>query len=159
MTSALTEPRWTHVAIPASDIDRSVEFYTSLTPLVVVDTWRDDTGTSIWLSNEKQVETPMVLVLVQLADQLMGDFDQVPGRPHPTLSPFAHIGIELPSREAVDEIAERARAMGCLHWEPRQMPKHIGYICACKDPDGNVVEFSYDQKVYESVRRLWGSRE
>ena len=32
----LTQPRWTHVAIPVSDLDRSIDFYTKLTPLVVV---------------------------------------------------------------------------------------------------------------------------
>jgi len=25
------------------------------------------------------------------------------------------------------------------------MPKQIGYVCFVKDPDGNTVEFSYDQ--------------
>jgi hypothetical protein len=24
------------------------------------------------------------------------------------------------------------------------------------DPDGNVIEFSYDQKVYSTIRELWG---
>ena len=74
-----------------------------------------------------------------------------------TLGPFAHIGVELPNKEDVDAIAERARDLGALHWEPRQMPAHIGYICAAKDPDGNVIEFSWNQKVYATIRDLWGS--
>jgi hypothetical protein len=36
------------------------------------------------------------------------------------------------------------------------MAPHIGYICSARDPDGNVVEFSYDQKVYATIRDLWG---
>jgi hypothetical protein len=33
--------------------------------------------------------------------------------------------------------------------------EHIGYICAARDPDGNVIEFSYGQKVFTAVRQLW----
>jgi hypothetical protein len=36
------------------------------------------------------------------------------------------------------------------------MPAPIGYICAATDPDGNVVEFSYDQGVYSAARATWG---
>jgi hypothetical protein len=28
-----------------------------------------------------------------------------------------------------------------------------------KDLDGNTIEFSYDQGVYETVREVWGSAE
>jgi predicted lactoylglutathione lyase len=72
------------------------------------------------------------------------------------MAPFAHIGIELTSREDVDEVADRGRAEGCLMWEPRQMPPPIGYICALTDPDGNVVEFSFDQGVYAKAQEVWG---
>ena len=37
------------------------------------------------------------------------------------------------------------------------MPKQIGYVCFVKDPDGNTVEFSYDQGVYEKAREVWGT--
>ena len=32
----LSQARWTHVALPVSNLERSLEFYTTLTPLVVV---------------------------------------------------------------------------------------------------------------------------
>ena len=32
----------------------------------------------------------------------------------------------------------------------------IGDICVLRDPDGNMVEFSYDQGVDEEVREVWG---
>ena len=145
----LREPRLTHVALPCSDLDRTIEFYTSLTPLVVVARNEDDAGRSAWLSNEGQAKDPFVLVVVEL----VGD---EPRRPLPTLTPFAHIGIELPERADVDAIAARAREQGCLHWEPMQLAEHVGYICAVTDPDGNIVEFSHDQKVFATVRALWG---
>jgi|TARA_R110002110_G_scaffold87802_1_gene228525 lactoylglutathione lyase len=35
------------------------------------------------------------------------------------------------------------------------MPNPIGYICMLKYPDGNLVEFSFDQAVYEKGREVW----
>ncbi|MFI2666478.1 VOC family protein [Micromonospora carbonacea] len=137
------------MALPTGDLDKAIEFYTTLTPLVVVERFADADGESVWLSNDKQVETPFVLVLVS--------FNKDKGGQLGLLHPFAHIGIEVPERSDVDEIAARARDLGCLHWEPRQMPPPVGYICALKDPDGNVIEISHDQQVFDTVRRLWGN--
>ncbi|MER7270410.1 VOC family protein [Micromonospora carbonacea] len=137
------------MALPTGDLDKAIEFYTTLTPLVVVERFADADGESVWLSNDKQVETPFVLVLVS--------FNKDKGGQLGLLHPFAHIGIEVPQRSDVDEIAGRARDLGCLHWEPRQMPPPVGYICALKDPDGNVIEISHDQQVFDTVRRLWGN--
>ena len=145
---ALTRPRWTHVAIPSSDLERSIEFYTQLAPLVVVHRREDELSQVAWLSNDGQVEDPFVLVVV------MTNADR--GTPQPVLTPFAHLGIELPSREEVDAIAARGRELGCLDWEPADLPDPIGYLCSLRDPDGNIVEFSHNQGVYSTVRELWG---
>ena len=73
------------------------------------------------------------------------------------LTPFGHLGIEVPDRADVDAMADRARAMGALHWEPRDVKgAQVGYVCAFKDPDGNVVEISHNQHVLASVHKLWG---
>ena len=148
MTTGLTRARWTHIALPTGDLGKAIEFYTTLTPLVVVERFQDEDGESAWLSNEGQVETPFVLVLVSFNKDKGGELG--------LLHPFAHIGIEVPERADVDALAERAREMGRLHWEPRDMPGPVGYICALKDPDGNVIEISHNQKVFETVRKLWG---
>jgi catechol 2,3-dioxygenase-like lactoylglutathione lyase family enzyme len=148
MGTALTQARWTHVALPTGDLDKAIEFYTTLTPLVVVERFQDAVGESAWLSNDKQVQTPFVLVLVS--------FNEDKGGRLGLLAPFAHLGIEVPRREDVDALADRARELGCLHWEPRDMPDPVGYICALTDPDGNVIEISHDQKVFETVRERWG---
>jgi hypothetical protein len=42
-------------------------------------------------------------------------------------------------------MAEKARVAGYLVWEPRQEPYPVGYYCGVRDPDGNMVEFSYGQ--------------
>lgn len=148
MPTKLTEARWTHIALPSCDLDAAIEFYTTMTPLVVVATHADDAGRNAWLSNDKQVETPFVLVLVEFAKDK--------GKQQPQLSPFAHLGMEVPNRADVDAIAEKARERGCLHWEPQDVPPPVGYICAIKDPDGNVVEISHNQQVFEEVRSRWG---
>ena len=149
MSDRLTEFRWTHVALPCGNLDASIDFYTSMTPLVVVERFSDDDGESAWLSNDMQAETPFVLVLVS--------FNKDKGGQLGLLHPFAHLGMEVPERGDVDAIADRARAAGVLHWEPTQMPGPVGYICALKDPDGNVIEISHDQKVFELVRAKWGN--
>ena len=41
---------------------------------------------------------------------------------------------------------------------PTEMPPPIGYICMLRDPDGNIVEFSYDQGVYAKAKEVWGAR-
>ena len=153
----LTQPRWTHVAIPVSNLERAIEFYTTLTPLVVVARNEDENGRGAWLSNDKQVEDPFVLVIAEFIPEVAARFGREPGVPQATLAPFAHIGIELPNKEDVDAMADRAREMGVLMWEPTQMAAHIGYICAAKDPDGNVIEFSWNQKVFSTIRELWGN--
>ncbi|MGY6502124.1 MAG: VOC family protein [Acidimicrobiales bacterium] len=145
----LARPRWTHIALPSSDIDASVDWYTRYTPLAVLDRREDADGKNAWLSHEGQIDNPFVLVLVM--------FYKDQGVKQPQLAPFAHIGIEVPQRSDVDDIAERAREEGCLVWEPRDMPPPIGYICALSDPDGNVIEISHDQGVYAKVHEVWGS--
>ena len=141
-------PRWTHIALPSGDLDASIAWYTSFTPLVLLDRREDDDGQSAWLCHDKQVENPFILVLVM--------FWKDKGRPAPIMAPFAHIGIEVPTRRDVEEIADRARAAGCLTWEPTDMPAPIGYICAISDPDGNVIEISHNQGVYAKVQEVWG---
>lgn len=149
MTATLTRPRWTHIALPSSDLDRSIAWYQRFTPLVLLHEHEDALGRSAWLSHEGQVDSPFVLVLVM--------FYAEAGHAKAIMAPFAHIGVEVPLRADVDEVAERARTEGCLAWEPRDMPAPVGYICALHDPDGNVIEISHDQGVYAAVQEKWGT--
>lgn len=144
----ITDPRWTHIALPCADLDQSLEWYQSYTPLTPVHRHeRPGIGMTAWLSNPGQVTTPFVLVLsMKLAER---------GQPKPLLQPFAHLGIELPARSMIDEIAVRARAAGCLAWEPQDLPAPVGYVCALRDPDGNLVEMSHGQEVFSTIRALW----
>jgi lactoylglutathione lyase len=146
--SGPTVPRWTHIALPAGDLEASILWYTEFTPLVLLDRREDPDGQSAWLGHERQIDNPFILVLVM--------FWKDRGKPAPVMTPFAHIGIEVPTRADVDAVADRARVAGCLVWEPGDLPDPIGYICAIADPDGNVIEISHNQGVYAKVQEVWG---
>ena len=64
---------------------------------------------------------------------------------------YSHFGFALDSRAAVDAMAAKAAASGCLVWPPRQEPYPVGYYCGVRDPDGNFVEFSYGQPLGPGV--------
>ena len=141
--------RWTHIALPCTDIDKTITWYEKYTPMRLLDRREDADGYGAWLGQPDMAEKPFILVLVSFfRDQQKG--------PQPIMAPFAHIGIELTSAEEVDAIAELGKAEGCLSWPPTQMPAPIGYICALTDPDGNVIEFSFDQGVYAKAQEVWG---
>jgi lactoylglutathione lyase len=146
--SQLTTPRWTHVALPSCDIDRSIAWYEKFTPLVLVERFQDPMGKSAWMGHAGQVEHPFVLVLVM--------FYKDQGRQQPQLAPFAHIGIEVPSEQELDSIAAQADRDGCLAMKPQRIPPPVGYVCMISDPDGNRIEISHNQQVYQKVQERWG---
>ena len=142
--------RWTHIALPCTDMDATIQWYQSFTPLQLLDRREDADGEGAWLGHPDQGDKPFILVLVSF----IRDHDK---GPQPIMAPFAHIGIEMPTKAMVDDVAARGKEAGCLSWPPQQMPDPIGYICALTDPDGNMIEFSYDQGVYEKAQEVWGS--
>ena len=144
--------RWTHVALRVADIDASIGWYTSHTPLELLSRREDTHGYGAWLGHSDQADRPFVLVLAQF----FPGHDPFAPAPIATLAPFNHLGIELPTRDDVDAMAARGEASGSLAMTATQMPDPIGYICMLTDPDGNLVEFSYDQGVYEKALEVWG---
>ena len=144
--------RWTHVALRVNDIDATIVWYTTHTPLTLLARREDEDGYGAWLGHDDSVESPFLLVVAQFLEGR----DPFGASPHTVLGPFAHLGIELSSREAIDEAAAAAEADGSLAMPPTQMPPPIGYICMVKDPDGNTIEFSYDQGIYATAREVWG---
>ncbi|HTX51433.1 MAG TPA: VOC family protein [Caulobacteraceae bacterium] len=143
---------WTHIALAVKDIDASIAWYERFTHLTLLARGEDKDGKNAWLGDASQPDSPFVLVLGQFYE----GHDPFAPAPHHPMGPFAHIGIELPTKQAVDDRAAAGKAAGCLAFGPLQMPKQIGYICFLKDPDGNTIEFSFDQGVYEKAREVWG---
>ncbi len=147
-----SEPRWTHVALRVGDIDASIDWYQRMTPLQLLDRRSDEYGHGAWLGQPDSPDKPFILVLAQFFPQT----DPYRGSPLETLAPFAHLGIELPERADVDEMARRGEADGSLAMAAMDLPPPVGYICMLRDPDGNLVEFSHDQGVYAKAREVWG---
>ncbi len=148
-----TRSTWSHIALHVRDIDKVVAWYEEFTHLSLLCRDEDEDGYAAWLADSTQIDNPFILVL----GQFNPGHDPFAPMEHPALGPFAHIGIEVPDKEMIDETAAKAKAAGCLILGPQQMPKRIGYICFLRDPEGNMVEFSYDQGVYEKVREVWGN--
>ncbi|MFT5351578.1 MAG: lactoylglutathione lyase [Planctomycetota bacterium] len=143
---------WTHLALHVNDIDKVIAWYEEFTHLSLLFKEEDEDGYGAWLGDKTQSKSPFILVLAQFFE----GHDPFAPIKHPTLGPFAHIGIEVPDKQGVDDIAAKAKEAGCLILGPQQMPKRIGYICFLRDPEGNMVEFSYDQGIYEKAREVWG---
>jgi lactoylglutathione lyase len=145
--------RWTHIALRVKDIDATIAWYTEFTPMELLDKRQDDWGFGAWLGMRDTAEHhPFVLVIAQFLEE-SDPFKDVPAA---VLAPFAHFGVELPEKDDVDKVAARGEAAGCLAMPPAMMPPPIGYICMLTDPDGNMVEFSWDQGVYVTARERWG---
>jgi catechol 2,3-dioxygenase-like lactoylglutathione lyase family enzyme len=148
-----TEPRWTHMALRVRDIDATIAWYTEFTPLELIDRREDEFGYGAWLGMPGATNNPFILVVAQF----FPDKDPFADSPIATLAPFAHFGMEFPNRDDIDEMAAKGEAAGCLGMPPTMMPPPIGYITMLNDPDGNTVEFSWDQGVYATLADKWGS--
>ncbi len=126
-------PSLTHIALHCEDLDASIAFYRDYCGLHISHDRADDHGRVVWMS-EPGKERQFVIVMIsggQVHPQADGD--------------FSHLGFAMESRAAVDAVVARAKNAGLLAWPPRDEPYPVGYYCGIRAPDGNVVEFSYDQ--------------
>ena len=126
-------PAFTHLALHVRDLEACVRFYQTYAHMRLTHDRVSNGKRIVWLA-EPGKETDFIVVLIPGG----------PGRDQNS-SDFSHLGFALESEEAVDAIADTARAAGILEWEPRQEPYPVGYYCGIRDPDGNFVEFSFGQ--------------
>lgn len=147
------KPRWTHIALRVKDIEATIAWYEEFTPMELLARNSDDDGWGAWIGMSDSGENPFILVVAQFKIEK----DPFQPAPNAVLGPFAHFGIEMTARSQVDEMASKADAAGCLAMPARQMPDPIGYICMVHDPDGNTIEFSFDQGVYAKAHEVWGT--
>jgi len=135
------------------DIETSIAWYLEMTPIELLARRTDQFGHGAWLGMSDSPDRPFILVLAQF----FPESDPYADATTATMSPFAHIGIELPERSDVDEIAARGRELGCLTMPATDLPPPVGYVCMLSDPDGNNVEYSHDQGVYAAAQEVWGA--
>lgn len=133
-------PSLTHIALHCEDLDACTAFYQDFCGMAVSHEREHDSDRVVWLA-EPGREAEFVIVL------LSGGM-----RHEQSANDFSHFGFALESREAVDAISVRARDQGRLTWEARQDPYPAGYHCGVADPNGNIVEFSFDQPLGPPAR-------
>jgi catechol 2,3-dioxygenase-like lactoylglutathione lyase family enzyme len=123
----------THIALHVRDLDACIAFYRDYCGLSLVHDRQDDSGRVVWLAEPERAEEFIIVLIPGGPGRDQGEGD------------FSHLGFALESREAVDAVAARAEADGRLDWAPREEPYPVGYYCGVRDPDGNMVEFSFGQ--------------
>jgi len=125
----------THIALQVRDIERSIAFYARYCGLRVVHDRVSDGARVVWLG---WGEDPPRFVIVLLQEPY-----EVNRQP-----PWQHIGMAVERREEVDAAYARAVADALTGlWPPVDAGPIVGYYCGVPDPDGNMVEFSYGQRI------------
>ena len=136
----------THVALPVTNLDTSLEFYAQYAAMQVVHRRTDaDSGTSVaWISD---LTRPFVLVLIETpsVDSRLGGV-------------FCHIGMGVESRAAVDDTCAHARAEDRTVLGPVDSGPPVGYWAYIVDPDGHNLEISYGQEVGLTVEHAERAR-
>ncbi len=133
----------THVALPVTNLEASLDFYARYARMRVVHRRKDAaTGSEVaWISDGTR---PFVIVLIT-ADRV----DQ-------PLAPMSHLGVGLESRDEVDRLCGEARQEGVLRLGPFDAGYPVGYWALLSDPDGHTLEISHGQEVGLAVQRATG---
>lgn len=124
----------THIALPVSNIDKSIAFYSKYARMQVVHRRTDRTTSSdvVWLCD---LTRPFVIVLIEMA------------KVDNPLAPIAHLGVACESREEIDRLCQEARSDGLLRDGPKDDGYPIGYWAFISDPDSHTLEISYGQDI------------
>jgi lactoylglutathione lyase len=130
-TKSFHMPRWTHITINVSDLERSIQFYTSLCGLSIARDRRPEGRHNVWLGPPPATGEDPVFVLVLIQDEVKARLD--------------HFGFQCESRAEVDRIAELAREQNILVAPPQDIGGVVGYFTMVRDPDGHLVEFTAGQ--------------
>jgi len=124
----------THVALPVTDVERSVAFYAKYAGMQVVHR-RTDTSvgnTVVWLSDGTR---PFVIVLIEAAEV------------RSPLVPIAHLGVGCASRAEVERLVGEAQREGRPTIGPIDAPYPVGYFALISDPDQHTLELAHGQEV------------
>ena len=125
----------THVALQVRDIDASQAFYARYCGMHPVHQRVNEGRRIAWLG---WGEDPPKFVFVLIESPYEQNHQP----------PLQHIGMAVESRTEVDRIHALGVSAGIKHtWPPVDSGPIVGYYCALADPDGNLVEFSFGQRI------------
>jgi catechol 2,3-dioxygenase-like lactoylglutathione lyase family enzyme len=150
----MTDRGLTHVALPVTDVDASVDFYGKYAEMRVVHERRDPDsgGRVVWISDGTR---PFVVVLIELGPDGGSGPDRIgPDR----LGGIAHLGVGLDSRAEVERRCAAAHGEGRDVLGPTDSGYPVGYWGLIVDPDGHNLELSYGQEVALAVERTGGPK-
>jgi catechol 2,3-dioxygenase-like lactoylglutathione lyase family enzyme len=123
----------THIAIHVNDFDAFISFYQRYCGMSICHQRSDQHSQVVWLC-EPGKEGEFIIVVIDGGENSAQAADD-----------FSHLGFAVESDARVDELASHAKSEGLLVWPPRREPYPVGYYCGVRDPNGNIVEFSYGQ--------------
>jgi catechol 2,3-dioxygenase-like lactoylglutathione lyase family enzyme len=126
-------PTLTHIALHVPDLESCIAFYRDFCGMQVIHQRPGKGSRIVWMAEPGKQHTFIFVLMPGGQLRQLADDD------------YSHFGFALESRAAIDLLAAKARAAGCLLWPPRDEPYPVGYYCGLRDPAGNAVEFSYGQ--------------
>jgi catechol 2,3-dioxygenase-like lactoylglutathione lyase family enzyme len=132
----------THIALHVPDLEACITFYRDFCGLQIIHQRPGKGSKIVWMA-ETNKQLSFIFVLMPGGQQR-----------HPASDDYSHFGFAVESRAAVDLLAAKAQAAGCLLWPPRDDPYPVGYYCGLRDPAGNAVEFSYGQPLGPGARAI-----
>jgi lactoylglutathione lyase len=92
--------RWTHITIPVSNIQRSIDFYTSFCGLTLLRDRRPEGASNVWLGPKTPPNKDPKFLLVLMQGEVPFQID--------------HFGFQCDERNQIDEIAEKGKQLGIL---------------------------------------------
>ncbi len=127
-------PEWHHVLFKVKDADLCIHFYSDYLGMGAVSDQRDGDGKRwVWMRFSENPHSPLFVFTEE-------PHLKVPAGVPPLLPKMC---FRLTDVKPVEEISAKAKKDNCLV-EAAGYGGHIrGYFCVVSDPDGNLLEFSY----------------
>jgi lactoylglutathione lyase len=125
--------RLDHLALECRDISKTIYFYQRYAEMEVIHD-RSERGVRVtWIRNRHD-RNGLILVLIQN-----------PEAPKNKKGAMNHLGFHVATGPKIDLISKMADSDNCLVEPAKNGGEILGYLCIVRDPDGNLVEFSYGQ--------------
>ena len=127
-------PEWHHILFKVKDADLSIRFYSEYLGMGAVFDQRDGDGKRwVWMRFSDNPYAPLLGFIEEPQWKATAGAS----------SSLQSLSFRLPDLKPVEEISAKAKKDNCLA-EAAHYGGHMkGYFCVLSDPDGNLLEFSY----------------